>query len=67
MDSYIIRVYRRSDETGREVSGLVERIGNGGRQAFSNGEELWRFITGKALKDKGRQSATVGRGRRRPG
>jgi hypothetical protein len=44
MDSYIVRVYRRSDKAGQEASGLVERVGNGGRQAFSSGEELWRFI-----------------------
>jgi hypothetical protein len=48
MESYIIRVYRRSDEAGHEVSGLVERVGNGGRQAFSSGEDLWRFIAGKS-------------------
>lgn len=44
MESYIVRVYRRSGEAGREASGLVERVGNGGRQAFSSGEELWRII-----------------------
>jgi len=44
MESYIVRVYRRSDQAGREASGLVERVGNGGRQAFASSEELWRFI-----------------------
>ena len=47
MDSYIVRVYRRSGEAGREVSGLVERVGNGGRKAFSNSDDLWRFIAGR--------------------
>ena len=45
MDSYIIRIYRRSVEHGRELAGLVERIGNGKRQAFGNSEELWAFLT----------------------
>ena len=61
MDSYIVRVYRRTGEAGREVSGLVERVGNGGRKAFSNSEELWRFIahasarvtTGRGMKPRG--------------
>jgi hypothetical protein len=44
--SDIVRVYRRSELAGREASGLVERVGNGGRQAFDSGEELWRFIAG---------------------
>lgn len=68
MDSYIVRVYRRSDETGREVSGLVERIGNGGRRAFSNGDELWRFITGEARREKGTRNAPMVRRKvKRPG
>ena len=45
LDSYIIRIYRRSVERGRELAGLVERIGNGKRQAFGNSEELWAFLT----------------------
>ena len=47
LDSYIIRIYRRGVERGRELAGLVERIGNGKRQAFGNSEELWAFLTGR--------------------
>jgi hypothetical protein len=45
LDSYIIRIYRRGMERGRELAGLVERVGNGKRQAFGNSEELWGFLT----------------------
>ena len=45
LDSYIIRIYRRGVERGRELAGLVERIGNGKRQAFGSSEELWAFLT----------------------
>ena len=45
MDSYIIRIYRRGVERGRELAGLVERIGNGERKSFGNSEELWAFLT----------------------
>ena len=45
LDSYIIRIYRRGAEPGRDLAGLVERIGNGKRQAFGNSEELWGFLT----------------------
>jgi hypothetical protein len=44
MESYIVRVYRRSDEPGSEVAGLAERVGDGKRQAFSSSGELWRFL-----------------------
>ena len=45
LDSYIIRIYRRGVERGRELAGLIERIGNGKRQAFGSSEELWTFLT----------------------
>lgn len=45
MDSYIIRIYRRGADRGHEVAGLIERVGNGKRQAFANSEELWTFLT----------------------
>ena len=45
MDSYIVRIYRRGAEEGKEIAGLVERIGNGGRMAFGSSKELWAFLT----------------------
>ena len=45
LDSYIIRIYRRGVERGRELAGLIECIGNGKRQAFGSSEELWAFLT----------------------
>jgi hypothetical protein len=45
LDSYIVRIYRRGLDRGRELAGLVERIGNGKRKAFGNSEELWAFLT----------------------
>ena len=47
LDSYIIRIYRRGADCGHEVAGLIERVGNGKRQAFANSEELWAFLTGR--------------------
>ena len=49
LDSYIIRIYRRDVENGRELAGLVERIGNGKRLAFGTSEELWAFLTERRL------------------
>jgi uncharacterized protein (DUF2235 family) len=45
LDSYIVRIYRRGAQSGREVAGLVERVGNGRRRAFGTSEELWAFLT----------------------
>jgi hypothetical protein len=44
-DSYLIRVYRRGADG--KVAGLIERIGNGKRQAFGSSKELWDFLIGR--------------------
>ena len=43
-DSYVIRVYRRSDEPGREVAGLVEVLARGESVAFNGRDELWAVL-----------------------
>ncbi|MBK8016715.1 MAG: hypothetical protein IPK20_08295 [Betaproteobacteria bacterium] len=40
----MIRVYRRSDEPGREVAGLVEVLARGESVAFNGSEELWAVL-----------------------
>ena len=45
----MIRIYRRYVDGDRELAGLVERIGNGKRQAFGSSEELWAFLTDRKL------------------
>jgi hypothetical protein len=44
VDSYIVRIYPRDARDGQPIRGLVERVGNGGRLAFSSSEELWTFL-----------------------
>ena len=45
LDSYIVRIYRRGTQGGKEIAGLVERVGNGARLAFGTRDELWSFLT----------------------
>jgi hypothetical protein len=52
LDSYIIRIYRRGLDSKTEIAGLIERIGNGKRQAFGSSEELWAFLTERHLARK---------------
>ena len=47
VETYVISVYRRGDEPGKEISGLVERPGAGDRKAFGSSRELWAFLCGK--------------------
>jgi hypothetical protein len=46
VDSYIVRIYRRGSEPGKEAAGLVERAGSAERKAFAGKEELWGYLRG---------------------
>ena len=43
-DSYIVRIYRRSDQPGHEVAGLVEPVEKGDARAFAGRDELWAVL-----------------------
>ena len=64
LDSYIIRIYRRGVERGRELAGLAERIGNGKRQAFRTSEELWAFLTDRQPRPRSGVRARLSKPRR---
>lgn len=42
--SYIVHVYRRSDDPGHEVAGIVESVEKGESRAFSGRDELWATL-----------------------
>ena len=44
MDSYVIRIYRRTKDDTKSLIGIVEHIGVEGRMAFHNIEELWTIL-----------------------
>lgn len=43
--SYIVHVYRRSDEPGHEVAGLIEPVEGGSPSAFAGRDELWAALS----------------------
>ncbi|OGW37564.1 MAG: hypothetical protein A2010_10535 [Nitrospirae bacterium GWD2_57_9] len=45
MQSYIIRIYRREKHNLRKIVGIVEKVGEKGRQAFTQYDELWEILT----------------------
>jgi hypothetical protein len=47
VETYVVSVYRRSDEPGKEAAGLIERTGSAESQPFTSREELWTFLCGK--------------------
>jgi hypothetical protein len=44
VESYIVRIYRRSRKRPRVLVGTVETAGEEGKRAFSNAEELWEIL-----------------------
>jgi hypothetical protein len=57
MESYVVRIYRRSGRRRRVLVGTVEMPGEEGKLAFSNAEELWEI-----LEHRTKQSAFVSPG-----
>ena len=55
-DTYIVHVYRRSDEPGQEIAGLVESVDLGEPLAFKGRDELWAALA-KAPEPRPRKSA----------
>jgi len=51
MDSYIVRIYRRSGRKGRILVGTVEAVGVEKKMAFSNIEELWKILCDRPRPD----------------
>jgi hypothetical protein len=45
MESYVVRIYRRSGKKFRILIGTVEVPGTDKRMSFSNVEELWGILT----------------------
>jgi hypothetical protein len=44
MNSYLVRIYRKSDNNPRLLVGVVEEAGVNGKKAFTNLYELWDIL-----------------------
>lgn len=44
VESYVVRIYRRSTKRTRILVGTVEMAGGEGKLAFSSAEELWEIL-----------------------
>ncbi|HTS53536.1 MAG TPA: hypothetical protein VMH26_09715 [Burkholderiales bacterium] len=44
MDTYILRIYRRSRSAPYGLHGTVERVGAKSRSAFASRDELWALL-----------------------
>ncbi len=42
--SYVVRIYRHEKDNPRMLVGTVEKVGKGGRSAFTNIDELWEIV-----------------------
>ena len=44
MESYIVRIYRRGNNSLQTLVGIVEEVGASEKKAFSNFDELWYIL-----------------------
>ena len=52
MDSYLIRIYRRSNDDPEKVVGVVEEIDSGLNRSFQNMAELANMLTLEKFTEK---------------
>jgi hypothetical protein len=56
VQTYVVSVYRRSNEPGKEAAGLIEHAGDGERKAFASSQELWAFLCHKSGDSEAKES-----------
>jgi hypothetical protein len=44
MNSYLVRIYRRTEDNPRLLVGVIEEPGVNGKKAFTNLYELWEIL-----------------------
>ena len=42
--NYVVRIYRFEENNPRALVGLVEEVGQKGKKAFTNFDELWEIL-----------------------
>jgi hypothetical protein len=66
MENYIVRIYRHEKDKPQRLMGIVEQVGEEGKKAFTQYDELWEILnasrqqTGKKSSEK----MTEGKGRK---
>ncbi len=55
MDSYVIRIYRRDEQSPQNIIGLVEDVMIQETRPFKNFNELWEILRKKEKKKKERK------------
>jgi len=44
MENYVVRIYHHKKNNPEKFIGVVEKIGDEGKKAFTNLEELWKIL-----------------------
>ncbi len=44
MENYIVRIYRYEKDKPHKLMGIVEKVGEEGKKAFTHVDELWEIL-----------------------
>lgn len=44
MENYIVRIYRYEKDKPQRLMGIVEKVGEEGKKAFTHVDELWEIL-----------------------
>jgi hypothetical protein len=68
MESYIVRIYRTEKDNPSGLVGVVEEVGQRGRAAFTNLDEMWEILNpaGKEERRSGGRKKARAKRRKKP-
>ena len=61
MDSYLVRIYRKTEDNPRMLIGVVEEVGKKEKKAFNTLHELWDILNRRRELKKRKTSGNGGR------
>ncbi len=60
MENYVVRIYRHKRNNPNRLVGVVEKVGDEGKKAFTNLDELWEILN-PSKKGSGRRFEVSGK------
>jgi hypothetical protein len=52
MENYIVRIYRYEKDKPQKLVGIVEKVGEEGKKAFTHVDELWDILNSSRRQSK---------------
>jgi len=65
MENYIVRIYRHEKNRPQRFMGIVEKVGEEGKKAFTQYDELWEILNASRQRAGKEDAAKMAGGKRK--